>query len=126
MPEDVLGLAEKGTRMKFDVQGNGSAITLTVKEKKLDSAVSAELKGEFLILCTPKVKVLSVDLRDVEFCDSSGLSALLIADRKMKEHGGTVRLLNLHKKVLSLLKISMLDRVFEIEDTPLKKKSKKG
>jgi len=108
--------------MKFDVQGTGTVITLTVKEKKLDSAIAAELKGEFLILCTPKVKMLTVDLGEVEFCDSSGLSALLIADRKMKEHGGKVRLLNVRKKVLSLLKISMLDRVFEIEDTPVKKK----
>jgi anti-sigma B factor antagonist len=107
--------------MKFDVQGNGGAITLTVKEKKLDSAVAGELKGEFLILCTPKVKTLTVDLREVEFCDSSGLSALLIADRKMKEHGGKVRLLNVHKKVVSLLKISMLDRVFELDETPRKK-----
>lgn len=107
--------------MKFDVQANGTGITLTVKEKKLDSAVAGELKGEFLILCTPKVQTLTVDLREVEFCDSSGLSALLIADRKMKEHGGKVRLLNVGKKVLSLLKISMLDRVFEIENTPLKK-----
>jgi anti-anti-sigma regulatory factor len=35
----------------------------------------------------------------------------------MKEHGGTVRLLHVHKKVLSLLKISMLDRLFEIESS---------
>jgi len=111
--------------MKVDVQANGSAITLTLKEKKLDSAIAGELKGEFLLLCTPKIKTLTVDLANVEFCDSSGLSALLIADRKMKEHGGKVRLLNVHKKVLGLLKISMLDRVFEIEDTPQKKPRKK-
>ena len=107
--------------MKFDTQSSGTAVTLTVREKKLDSAVAGELKGEFLILCTPKVKTLTVDLAQVEFCDSSGLSALLIAERKMKEHEGKVRLLNVHKKVLSLLKISMLDRVFEIENTPHKK-----
>jgi anti-anti-sigma regulatory factor len=45
------------------------------------------------------------------------LSALLIADRKMKEHGGTVRLVRVHKKVASLLKISMLDRVFDIQES---------
>jgi anti-anti-sigma factor len=111
----------KGTRMKFDVQTSGTGLTLTVKEKKLDSAIAAELKGEFLILCTPKVKALRVVLTDVEFCDSSGLSALLIAERKMKEHGGTVHLINVHKKVLSLLKISMLDRLFTIEETSVKK-----
>lgn len=102
--------------MKFDVERNGSAVTLRLKEHKLDSTVSPELKGEFLILCKPKVQTLTVDLQDVEFCDSSGLSALLIADRKMKEHGGKVVLRNVHRNVHSLIKISMLDRVFEIHE----------
>ena len=103
--------------MNFEVQKNGNSVTLKLKERKLDSTVSPELKGEFLIICKPKVETLNVDLRDVEFCDSSGLSALLIADRKMKEHGGKVILRNVHKKVVSLIKISMLDRVFEIHET---------
>ncbi len=100
--------------MKFDIQKDGAITTLTLKERKLDSAIASELKGEFLILCKPKVETLVVDLHDVEFCDSSGLSALLIADRKMREHGGKVKLVNVHKKVSSLIHISMLDRVFEL------------
>jgi anti-anti-sigma factor len=103
--------------MNFDVQKNRTSTTLKVKERKLDSSVSPELKGEFLILCNPKLEQLVIDLADVEFCDSSGLSALLIADRKMKEHGGRVKLINVHKKVASLIKISMLDRVFDVEET---------
>lgn len=102
--------------MNFEVEKNGSSVTLKLKERKLDSSVSPELKGEFLILCKPKVETLNVDLKEVEFCDSSGLSALLIAERKMKEHGGKVVLRNVHKKVVSLIRISMLDRVFEIHE----------
>ena len=102
--------------MQFETHKNGSSVTLKLKERKLDSSVSSELKGEFLILCKPKLETLIVDLSDVEFCDSSGLSALLIADRKMKEHGGKVKLINVHKKVSGLLKISMLDRVFDIQE----------
>ena len=102
--------------MKCDIQKNGASITLKLKERKLDSTISSELKGEFLLLCKPKVDVLVVDLADVEFCDSSGLSALLIAERKMKEHGGSVKLIHVHKKVASLLRISMLDRIFDIDD----------
>jgi len=102
--------------MNFEIHKNGGSITLKLKEKKLDSSISPELKGEFLLLCTPKLETLVVDLADVDFCDSSGLSALLIAERKMKEHGGNVKLINVHKKVSSLLKISMLDRVFEIRE----------
>jgi anti-sigma B factor antagonist len=106
--------------MKFDVQKDGASTVFKLKERKLDSVISSELKGEFLLLCKPKVNTLVVDMADVEFCDSSGLSALLIADRKMKEHGGSVKLINVHKKVASLLKISMLDRVFDIKESPAK------
>lgn len=102
--------------MNFEVEKNGAAIVLRLNERKLDSSVSPELKGEFLILCKPKLQDLVIDLADVEFCDSSGLSALLIAERKMKEHGGKVKLINVHRKVASLLKISMLDRVFDIHE----------
>jgi anti-anti-sigma factor len=102
--------------MNFDLENNGTSVTLRLKERKLDSTVSPVLKGEFLLICKPKVEKLNVDLDTVEFCDSSGLSALLIADRKMKEHGGKVVLRNVHKNVNNLIKISMLDRVFEIHE----------
>lgn len=102
--------------MKFDVREDEGSVTLVLRERKLDASISPELKGEFLLLAKPRVAELVVDLAAVEFCDSSGLSALLIADRKMKEHGGRVRLVNVHTKVAALLRISMLDRVFEIEE----------
>lgn len=112
--------------MKFEVQKDGaSVVILTLKEKKLDSTIASELKGEFLILATPKTGELVIDLHEVEFCDSSGLSALLIAERKMKEHGGTVRLLNVNQKIMSLLKISMLDRLFAF-GAPAKPAEKKA
>ena len=103
--------------MKFDVTKNGSTAVLTLKERKLDVSVSPELKGEFILLCRPTLKSLILDLSTVEFCDSSGLSALLIADRLMREHKGVIKLVGVHKKVLSLLKISQLDKVFPIFDT---------
>jgi anti-sigma B factor antagonist len=106
--------------MKVEVEKNGTATVLKLKERKLDSSIAAELKAEFLLLCQPKVETLVVDLADVDFCDSSGLSALLIADRKMKEHGGKVQLRHVGKKVASLIKISMLDRVFDMHESTAK------
>ena len=103
--------------MKFDVQQKDSVTTLILKERKLDSSIAAELKGEFLIVCKPAVTSLVIDMHEVDFCDSSGLSALLIAERKMKEHGGKVTLTGVHKKVVGLLKISMLDRLFTIKES---------
>ncbi len=106
--------------MKFEVTKNTHYTVFKLKERKLDVSVSPELKGEFIVLCRPTLKTLIVDLTDVEFCDSSGLSALLIADRKMREHNGSVRLVGVHKKVLALLKISQLDRLFGIFDSVAK------
>ncbi|MBW7889277.1 MAG: STAS domain-containing protein [Bacteroidetes bacterium] len=103
--------------MKFDVTINGPHTVLKLKERKLDMSISPELKGEFILLCRPPLKSLIVDLTDVEFCDSSGLGALLIADRQMRQHSGSVKLVGVHKKVLSLLKISQLDKVFAVYDS---------
>lgn len=106
--------------MKFEVTKNGSSAVLTIKERKLDVSISPELKGEFILLCRPTLKSLIIDLTAVEFCDSSGLSALLIADRQMREHSGAIKLVGVHKKVLALLKISQLDKVFPIFDSVAK------
>jgi len=106
--------------MQFEVKKNGDAAILKLKEKRLDATISSELKGEFLILCDGKIASLVIDLSDVEFCDSSGLSALLIAERKMREQGGIVKLAGLQKKVMSLIKISHLDRAFSIYDSVAK------
>jgi anti-sigma B factor antagonist len=104
--------------MKFDVKKEDSVTILTIKDKKLDSSISPELKAEFLILCkNTKCSKLIVDMKAVTFCDSSGLSALLIAHRSMNEHNGQVRFVNVHKSVLNLLKISQLDRVFNVHKT---------
>jgi anti-anti-sigma factor len=103
--------------MRFETKKKGNATILKVQERKLDATTSPELKGKFLILCKPQLKELIIDLSPVEFCDSTGLSALLIAERQMRENNGTVKLIGVHKKVLSLLKISHLDRTFQIFDT---------
>ena len=103
--------------MNFKIKKNGKATILKLCNRKLDASMSPELKAEFLVLCKPKVtQKLIVDMQDVQFCDSSGLSALLIAHRAMREHGGSVHLVHVHKKVLDLMKISQLDRVFTINE----------
>ena len=103
--------------MRFKTKKKGIATILKVQERKLDATTSPELKGKFLILCKPHLKELIIDLSDVEFCDSTGLSALLIAERRMRENNGSVKLVGAQKKILSLLKISHLDRTFQIFDT---------
>jgi anti-anti-sigma factor len=103
--------------MKYEVKKQTKATILKLRGRKLDATVTPELKAEFLVLCKPKVCTkLIIDMSEVQFCDSSGLSAMLIADRTMREHGGRVYLVHVHQKVLDLMKISQLDRLFTIND----------
>lgn len=101
--------------MKFEIVKDGKATILKLHGRKLDSTVASELKAEFLVLCKPKsADKLIIDMKEVQFCDSSGLSALLIADRTMRQHGGMVHLVHVHDKVMDLMRITQLDRMFTI------------
>ncbi|MEN3038628.1 MAG: STAS domain-containing protein [Candidatus Kryptonium sp.] len=88
-----------------------------LNEKKLDAIIAPELKAEFLALCQSGIKKLIIDLSQVEYCDSSGLSSLLFCERRMRENKGTVVLIGVSDKILNLLKITKLDSLFQILPT---------
>jgi anti-anti-sigma factor len=53
----------------------------------------------------------------VKFVDSSGLSAILMANRMCKEDNGTFALCALNEHVKNLIKISQLDSLLNIFPT---------
>ncbi len=60
---------------------------------------------------------LIVDLTDVEFLDSTGLGALIGAQRRAKEFDGEVRLVAKEGQILRLLRITGLLKVFSVYAT---------
>jgi anti-sigma B factor antagonist len=103
--------------MNFTIEQDERATIFRPKESRLDSLVAPELKAEFLILAQPDVEKLIIDLTDVDYVDSAGLSALLLARRQQAEHEGDVRLVNPSPDVVSLLQLTQLDRAFPMYDT---------
>ena len=57
-----------------------------------------------------------LNLRDIDYVDSSGLGELVNAFTSMRSQGGELKLLNLTKRVRSLLQITKLLTVFDIAD----------
>jgi anti-sigma B factor antagonist len=57
-----------------------------------------------------------LNLRDVDYIDSSGLGELVNAFTIMVSQGGELKLLNLTKKVHDLLQITKLYTVFDVKD----------
>ncbi len=85
-----------------------------IAEQRLDATVASELKTEMLRLVEQEGDVhVLLDLKQVEYVDSSGLGALLFGHRKMKTTDGKLKLMHLNPKVSTLIKIAQLETVLE-------------
>jgi anti-sigma B factor antagonist len=61
-------------------------------------------------------KKILLNLRNVDYIDSSGLGELVSAFTNMRSGGGELKLLNLTKRVQALFRITKLYTVFDITD----------
>ena len=104
--------------MNFEIKRIDDITVFKLNEKRLDTNISGLVKGEFtLLLKVEGVSKLIVDLSEVETCDSSGLSAILVANRILHTNNGSMRLAAPSEKVYSLIKITQLDRVLPVCET---------
>ena len=83
----------------------------------MNSVVAPDLKSEIVILHNEGVNNLIFDLSLVKYVDSSGLSAILTADRLMKTKGSFVLTGIKHPAVKKLFEISRLDAVLSMVPT---------
>lgn len=94
-------------------------VILKVELEKLDSIVAPDLKSEMVMLNKTGVANIIVDLSNVKYCDSSGLSALLVGNRGTRELEGTFVISSLQTMVEKLITISQLDKVLNITPTTM-------
>jgi anti-sigma B factor antagonist len=103
--------------MKYSVDKKEQYVVFTPQEEKLDSALSPKLKSELLTVHAEGYHNLILDMSHVKYADSSGLSALLVGNREFNREGGIFVIATPQEHVMKLIKISMLDKVFNIVDT---------
>jgi len=96
---------------------NGGAAVLSLMGE-LDISTSAECARAMAeaIASTEPARVV-VDMKGVEFCDSSGLSVLVSALTGAEASGGVLVLCELHPRVQRVLGITGLHRRFRTYDT---------
>lgn len=87
-------------------------IEITVE--RLDIQISTQLKSELVQLNGNLEKNIVLDLSNCSYCDSSGLSAILVANRLCKNSNGTFVLCGLQEVVSRLISISQLESVLNI------------
>jgi anti-anti-sigma factor len=103
--------------MKYTIDKQEKYSLLRLHEEKLDSSVAPSLKSELITLHAEGVKNIILDLSEVKYTDSSGLSALLVGNRIVQEEGGIFILTSLSEHTMKLIKISQLDSVLNILPT---------
>ncbi len=103
--------------MKYTIDKQEKYSLLKLHEEKMDSTVAPALKSELITLHAEGVRNIILDLSDVKYTDSSGLSALLVGNRILQEDGGIFVLACLSDHTQKLIRISQLDSVLNILPT---------
>ena len=103
--------------MEFKIDKLENHTLIKVLEEKLDTHIAPTLKSELVLVSGNGEKNIILDLQNCRYCDSSGLSAILVANRLCKNANGTFVLTGLNDAVERLITISQLDTVLNITNT---------
>jgi len=103
--------------MEFKIDKFENHTLIKVLEEKLDTHIAPTLKSELVLVSGNGEKNIILDLDNCRYCDSSGLSAILVANRLCKNASGTFVLTGLNDAVERLITISQLDTVLNIANS---------
>jgi anti-sigma B factor antagonist len=67
------------------------------------------------VLQTPEPKLI-LNLKGVDYIDSTGLGALVMCSTSIRKAGGAVRLVHLNRRNMELLVMTKIDTIFEAFD----------
>ena len=97
--------------MKYQLEKVEKVKIIRLKEERLDTNVAPELKTLFLVWIKPDSANILIDLKDVQYVDSSGLGALLFGYRQTRDKDGIMKLLKSQNRIKELLRIAQLENV---------------
>ena len=100
--------------MNFIIESFEMKVIIRCHVEKLDTLNAPELKSHFLHQSMQNFSHFIVDLSRVKYCDSSGLSALLVGNRLAKENEGKLTIFGLNPAVEKIISISQLDTILNI------------
>jgi len=103
--------------MKYQIDKQDRYAIFSLEEANLNSMIAPVLKSEFVFLKNEGVRNLILDLKEVQYIDSSGLSSILTANRLWSDDGSFVMTNMNSDGVKKLIEISKLDTILTIIPT---------
>lgn len=102
--------------MQMTASEVGDSLVITVEERRIDAAVALRFKDRMLELTQSASPRVILDLRMVDFLDSSGLGAV-VGSMKQLGRERQLDLAGLTPTVDKVFRITRMDRVFRIYAT---------
>jgi len=100
--------------MEIKIEKKDNYTLVKILTEKLDTRIAPNVKSELVLISSTGEKNIVMDLQSCRYCDSSGLSAILVANRLCKNAEGKFVLCGLQEPVERLINISQLDSVLNI------------
>jgi anti-sigma B factor antagonist len=100
-----------------DVSSDGRASVIAVSGE-LDLASSGALEEELSRVAASGIRQIVIDLRNLEFMDSTGLSTLVKAHQRAEEAGQEFGLVRGPQQVQRLLSLTGVEERLRFADTP--------
>jgi anti-sigma B factor antagonist len=97
--------------MTFERTDQDETVTLRI-EGALDAVSTPELRPVIEEIVTERKKLVIVNLAGLRLIDSSGVAAIVSLYKRLRPHGGEVRVQGLRDQPLAIFKLLRLDRVF--------------
>ena len=97
--------------MALKVEKHKNCMIVRIQSEKLDAIIAPDLKAHLVNISSEGAKNIILDLSDARYCDSSGLSAILVGNRLCKNAGGKLVITGVKEPVQKLILISQLDNI---------------
>jgi anti-sigma B factor antagonist len=81
-------------------------------EGSLDAVTAPEIRPTLDAMVAESKKRITVDLSSLRLIDSSGVGAIVSLFKRVRAHGGEVRITGLKDQPLAIFQLLKLDRVF--------------
>ena len=109
----ILGNYLKAFIMTYKVTEEGNISTVFL-QGEIDMDVTDKARGVIMPLVEAK-KEVHLNLKDVQYMDSSGISVLIESHQKANELGTKVILKDISKSVLKVIMMAKLEQVLNLD-----------
>ena len=103
--------------MTFSLRKEAGGVVVVNVDGQLIVGNRQELKQQVIDALEGGARKFVVDFTRTGYIDSSGLGVLVSLSKKIREHGGDLRLAGLNEDLQTLFELTKLDTLFQITRT---------